>query len=80
MPAPRILAQYDLVKPGLADQIVSMAETMATGDIKIRDKLADAEIERARSGQALAFVLTLVALGAAIWFFAIRNDVAGGCS
>jgi hypothetical protein len=55
-----------------------MAETMATGEIKTRDKLADAEIERARTGQALAFLLTIIALGAAIYFFATGDPVAGG--
>jgi hypothetical protein len=55
-----------------------MAETVATGEIKTRDKLADAEIERARTGQALAFALTIIALGAAIFFFAVHNPVAGG--
>jgi len=78
MPAPATLAQYNQVQDGLAERIVAMAETVATGDIKTRDKLATAEIERARSGQALAFLLTLIALGAAIWFFAVGNDIAGG--
>lgn len=74
-----MLAQYEQVVPGLAERIVSMAETVATGDIKTRDKLADAEIERARIGQYLAFLLTLIALGAAIYFFVAGNDVAGAC-
>jgi uncharacterized membrane protein len=70
--------QYEQVQPGLAERIVAMAETVATGEIKTRDKLADAEIERARSGQVLAFLLTIIALGAAIYFFAARDPVAGG--
>ena len=55
-----------------------MAETAATGEIKTRDKLACAEIEQAKTGQSLAFVLTLIALGAAIYFFAVGNPIAGG--
>lgn len=78
MPSPRVLAQYEQVQAGLAERIMSMAETVATGDIKTRDKLAKAEIERGRIGQSLAFLLTLIALGGAIWFFAIHNDIAGG--
>jgi uncharacterized membrane protein len=77
LPPPAALYQYEQVQAGLAERIVAMAETMATGEIKTRDKLADAEIERARSGQALAFLLTIVALGAAIYFFAASNPVAG---
>jgi uncharacterized membrane protein len=78
MPPPRILAEYDQVQAGLAERIVSMAETVTTGSIKTQDKLADAEIERARTGQALAFLLTVVALGASIWFFAVHDPIAGG--
>ena len=39
---------------------------------------ADAEIERARTGQAIAALITTIALGAAIYFFAVDNPVAGG--
>ena len=55
-----------------------MAETAATGEIKTREKLAYAEIEQAKTGQALAFLLTMVAMGAAIYFFAASNPIAGG--
>ena len=78
MPSPSTLAQYDMVKPGLAERITTMAETVATGDIKIRAKIADAKIERARTGQALAALITTIALGAAIYFFAVDNPVGGG--
>jgi uncharacterized membrane protein len=78
LPPPAILYQYEQVQAGLAERIVAMAETAATGEIKTRDKLACAEIEQAKTGQSLAFMLTLIALGAAIYFFAVRNAVAGG--
>lgn len=78
MPSPSMLAQYDMVKPGLAERITAMAETVATSDIKSRAKIADAEIERARTGQAMAALITTIALGAAIYFFAADNPVAGG--
>jgi uncharacterized membrane protein len=78
MPSPAILAQYEVVKEGFAERIMAMAETATTGDIRTREKLADAEIERARTGQALAFLLTLIVLGAAIYFFVAGNNIAGG--
>lgn len=77
LPPPAILYQYEQVQAGLAERIVAMAETAATGEIKTRDKLACAEIEQAKTGQSLAFVLTLIALGAAIYFFAVGNPIAG---
>jgi uncharacterized membrane protein len=78
MPSPSTLGQYDVVKPGLAERITAMAETVATGDIKRRAKIADAAIERARAGLAMAALITIIALGAAIYFFAAGNPVAGG--
>lgn len=78
MPSPSTLAQYDMVKPGLAQRITAMAETVATSDIKSRAKIADAEIERARTGQAMAALITTIALGAAIYFFTADNPAAGG--
>jgi hypothetical protein len=50
---------------------------VGTGEIDTADRLAIAEIEISRQGQALAFALTILALGAAIVFFAIHNVVAG---
>jgi uncharacterized membrane protein len=79
LPPPATLYQYEQVQPGLAERIVAMAETVATGEIKTRDRLARAEIEQARTGQALAFVLTIIAVGAAIYFFA-ADDIAAGCA
>jgi hypothetical protein len=55
-----------------------MAETATTGEIKTREKLASAEIDQARVGQSLAFLLTIIALGAAIYFFVVHNATAGG--
>jgi uncharacterized membrane protein len=78
MPSPRTLAQYEQVHPGLAERIAAGAETVATGDIRTRDKIADAAIERAKVGQAFAFMLTIIALGAAIVFFALHDNIAGG--
>jgi uncharacterized membrane protein len=78
MPSPSTFAEYDMVQPGLAERITAMAEIVATGDIKSRAKIADAEIERARTGQAIAALITTIALGAAIYFFAVDNPVAGG--
>jgi hypothetical protein len=65
------------VLPGAAERILVMAEKSATGDLDIADRLARAEIETARTGQALAFALTLFAFIAAVVFFAIQDYVAG---
>jgi uncharacterized membrane protein len=78
MPAPAVLAQYEQIQLGLAERIMAMAETAVTGDIRTRDKVADAAIARARAGQIMAFSLTLIALCAAVLFFVFNKPVAGG--
>ncbi len=78
MPKPSDLAAYEQVLPGAAERIMAMAESAVTGRIDIDKKLADAEIEQARTGMSLAFILTLIALVAAIVFFAIGKPIAGG--
>lgn len=54
-----------------------MAETAATGHIKIQERQADAEISAASIGQGSALLLTLCAMGGAAVFFSIGDDVAG---
>lgn len=78
MPAPAVLAQYEQIQPGLAERITAMAETAVTGDIRTRDKVADAAIARAKAGQLMAFCLTLVALCASVVFFVFDKPLAGG--
>jgi uncharacterized membrane protein len=78
MPSPATLAQYELIQAGLAERIMAMAETAVTGDIRTRDKVADAAIARARIGQIMAYSLTLIALTAAVLFFIFHNPIAGG--
>ncbi len=78
MPPPALLREYDEVVPGLAERIVGMTEKSITGHIDRDNRLADAEIEISKSGQSMAFVLTLIALIASIVFFAKGNALAGG--
>jgi uncharacterized membrane protein len=77
LPRPEVLAQYEQLLPGSAERILVMAEKAATGEIDTADRLASAEIEGARTGQILAFTLTLFAFAAAVVFFALGNRWAG---
>ncbi|TYK53060.1 DUF2335 domain-containing protein [Actinomadura decatromicini] len=77
LPPPAALQQYEMVLTGAADRILCMAETMTTGTSKRQDKLADAEIERARQGQAIAFTLTLLSFIASIVFFVLKQPIPG---
>lgn len=72
-----MLREYNELIPGIAERIVCVFEKTATGQIDTSEKLATAEIEIARQGQALAFVLTVIALVASVYFFIRRDNVAG---
>lgn len=78
LPPPQVFAQYESVVPGAAERILAMTEKVATGHIDNEAKLVAAEIETAKQGQAFALLLTLIAIIAAIVFFAIGNPLAGG--
>jgi uncharacterized membrane protein len=77
LPAPSVLGQYEQILPGAAERILMMAETAATGEIRILEKQSDAEIEAAKRGQLLAAGLTVCAMIGSAGFFAVGNTVAG---
>jgi uncharacterized membrane protein len=74
---PSVLREYDDLVPGFAQRYLLMTERAVTGHIDRDDKLAEAEVDLGKTGQALAFGLTLIAMTAAIVFFAVGNNVAG---
>jgi uncharacterized membrane protein len=65
------------VLPGAAERIVQMAENAASVRNDALRDTTNAEIHYAKSGQSLAFVLTAIAIVAAVVFFALGNNVAG---
>lgn len=77
LPPPVLFAQYEQILPGAAERILAMAETATTGEISLQRRLTDGELEAAKSGQGMAFFLTLVALVMACVFFALGNRWAG---
>ncbi|MFF9346882.1 DUF2335 domain-containing protein [Streptomyces sp. NPDC014734] len=78
LPDPRTMAQYEQILPGAADRILAMAETAATGRIKIEERQAEAEISAASTGQGSALFLTICAMIGAAAFFMAGKNIAGG--
>jgi uncharacterized membrane protein len=78
LPPPQAFAQYDQVLPGTSERILQMAEKDLDSKIEQDRKVTDAAIEQSKTGQSIASVLALTALVAAIVFFGMGNDVAGG--
>lgn len=73
IPPPELLGQYDGVLPGLADRIVSMAETEGQhrrsqertalqSEINANRKLVEAHIKEKTRGQFMAFAIAIFAL------------------
>lgn len=78
LPDPATLGFYEQILPGAAERILTMAEETTTRHLRTADKLADAEIETAKTGQSLAFGLAIIAFASAIVFFSLGNTLAGG--
>jgi uncharacterized membrane protein len=78
MPAPDILRAYDEIVPGAAERIIRMAEADSTERARVDRELAQAEIDRTRTGQAIAFLLVIVAMTLASIFFFQHNNAGGG--
>ncbi|MCE7080872.1 DUF2335 domain-containing protein [Streptomyces sp. ST2-7A] len=72
-----MLDQYERILPGAAERILRMAETVATGNIRVSERQAETEIRTALRGQLLAAALTLIAMAGASGFFLLGNQVAG---
>lgn len=79
IPSPAQLAGYKEVQADLPERIVKMAELSINGREYRANKQVDAEIESAKTGQALAFLLVTVFFIASVVFFAMGKNVAGAC-
>jgi uncharacterized membrane protein len=78
LPPPAALAHYEDVLPGSSERILRMAEMEVESKVENRRKVTDATIEQSRLGLAMASLLAIVCVIAAIVFFALQNDIAGG--
>jgi uncharacterized membrane protein len=78
LPPPAALAEYAKILPDAPERILGMAERDLDSRIAREEKLVNAAVETGRTGQAAAILLAFVAVIAAIVFFALRNEVAGG--
>jgi uncharacterized membrane protein len=77
MPTPADLAAYAAILPDAPERMMRMAEAHTVDASARDDRLANAEIENAKSGLSYAFLLTLICVIAAIVFFAVRYPIAG---
>jgi uncharacterized membrane protein len=85
IPSPKILQAYENISPGLADRIMSMAETETGHRQKMENRVIEADIEAMRKefaerriGQLFGLIIGLAALGAGTFTAVYGHPVAGG--
>jgi len=84
MPPPELLERYELICPGSADRMLSMAEQEAEHRRTTEGKIVQAQIDHhkrqfseARCGQLCALVITLAAIAAGVYTAVQGHEIAG---
>lgn len=77
LPPPEVLANYNQILPGLAERIVTMAETQSRHRQHIEEIAIASKIQNERHGQYLAFILAAIALVGSFWVIALGKSPAG---
>ena len=62
IPPPEIVAGYERVLPGSAERILAMAERQSGHRIRQEERVITSSIQREKTGQWMAFVLSLVVI------------------
>jgi len=77
VPPPEVLAQYEALLPGAADRILSIAEKQPDHRMTLETTVIGSDSRRSWVGLAFAFIVTLTALGGAIFLIYHDKNVAG---
>lgn len=77
LPPVETLRGYAEILPDAPERLMKIAERSVMAQEDRADKLADAQVETAKTGQGLAFTLAFICVVAAIVFFALGNNVGG---
>src|SRR3989304_933507 len=62
IPPPSTLAQYEQIKPGFAERIISMAEKQSDHRRELESKALKYSVSEVRLGQILGFSIALIGL------------------
>lgn len=77
LPPPEILEQYDLVVPGMAQQLIEAFTQQGEHRRRLEDKAVTAQLRRADRGQWMAFVLALIAISLGGVAIVLGREVGG---
>lgn len=72
------MAKFKELVPDAPERFFKMVEAQTVDPSKRMDKLVDAEISEARKGRISAVTLMVFFFGAAVVFFGLGNNIAGG--
>lgn len=77
MPPPSMLREYDEVLPGLANRIVTMAETQSKHRIRLESRVTTSNIWRGHLGQIFAFLIAIAGIMAGTYLILHDKPVEG---
>jgi uncharacterized membrane protein len=77
IPDPRTLKAYDLIKPGLAQEIVNMAQAQSKHRMELESTVVRGDNKRAELGLIFGFLISCLALGGGIYLIDRGHDAAG---
>ncbi|ALG85903.1 DUF2335 domain-containing protein [Gordonia phthalatica] len=78
MPPAQEMRDYQMLIPDAAERIMRMAESQTVDRSRRQDRLVNAEIDNAKSDRSMATFFLLAFFVAAVVFFSVGNNVAGG--
>jgi len=78
LPPPEILRKFNEVIPGSAERIFKMAEEQFQHRVELERQVIRSEIEQAKWGQILGFVIAVFGLAIAGYISVYGNEWAGG--
>lgn len=77
LPPPQVLAQYNVVSPGLADRIVEWTQTQTAHRMRLEDAVVFGDVRRANWGLVLGFAVAIAFWGESFWLVIHRAIYAG---
>jgi len=77
IPPPEIVAGYERVLPGAAERILAMAERQSAHRLRQEERVVTHNIEREKTGQWMAFAVSLVVIAGGIGLAWTGRSVTG---
>lgn len=68
IPSPAVLKEYEVILPGAADRIISMAEKQSEHRMSLEKKAIGGQVDQNKRGQLFAFILAVICIIAAFLF------------